>query len=99
MHPLDYDEMKASSTKAWPGAIKVVMPKDVYRSIKEEHDQIMNDWVKQRGDGLSSNDYDYLVYSHAVVWKKALKEQKVSVEDFEDIEKKHMDFMSMFSDD
>ena len=100
VRPFDYDEINASSTKAWPGAIKKVTPKDVYRTIKEEHDRIMNDWVEQRGDGLSSNDYDYLVYSHAVVWKKALKGKKVSVEDIEDIEKRYMDTMStLFSSD
>ena len=98
MRPSDYNEMKVSSTRAWPRAIKVVMKDDVYLTIEAEHDQIMNDWVEQRGDGLSSDDYDYLVYSHAVVWKKALKKM-VSVEDFEDIEEKHMDVMSLISDD
>jgi len=91
VRPSDYDEIKASSTKAWPGAIKVVMQKDVYHTIKAEHDQIMNNWVEQRGDGLSPKDYDYLVYSHAIVWEKALKE--VSVENFQDIREKYKGFM------
>ena len=94
VHPLDYNKMEASSTKAWPRAIRVVMPKDTYLTIKAEHDQIMKNWVEQRGDGLSSNHYDYLVYSHAVVWEQALKEKKVSVENCQDIRKKYMEILS-----
>jgi len=98
VRPSDYDEMKASSTKAWPGAIKAVMPKDEYLIVKAKHDQIMNNWVEQRGDGLSHNDYDYLVYSHARVWEKALKE-KVSVEESQAIRQKYIDVMSVLFDD
>jgi len=99
VRPSDYHVMKASSTKAWPRAIKVVMQKDVYLTIKAEHDQIMNNWVEQRGDGLSSNHYDYLVYSHGVAWEKALKEKKASVENCQDIRKQYMEFMSYEIDD
>jgi len=95
VRPSDYDEIKASSTKAWPGAIRVVMQKDVYHTIKAEHDQIMNNWVEQRGDGLSPKDYDYLLYSHAIVWEKALKEKTVSVEQFQDIREKYKLIMSV----
>ena len=84
MRPADYDEMEVSSTKAWPRAIKMAMQKYVYLTIKAEHDQIMKNWVEQRGDGLSPNNYDYLVYSHAVAWKTVLKE-RVSVNDFKHI--------------
>ena len=76
----------------------MAMQKDVYLTIKAEHDQIMKNWVEQRGDGLSPNNYDYLVYSHAVVWEKALKEKKVSLENSQDIREKHMDLMSLLFD-
>ena len=82
VRPSDYNEMQASSTKGWPDAIKVLKNEDVFNTVKAEHDQIMKDWVERRGDGLSSDNYDYLVYSHAVAWKKALKAKVV----FNDVE-------------
>jgi len=99
VRPSDYNEMEVSSTKGWPRAIKKVMKNEVYLTIKAEHDQIMDNWVGQRGDGLSPNDYDYLVYSHAIVWEKALKEMKVPVENCQDIRKKYMEFMTFLFDD
>jgi len=90
--------MEVSSTRAWPRAIKVVMDDDVYLTIKAEHDQIMNNWAQQRGDGLSPNNYDYLVYSHAVVWEKALKEKDVSVADLQDIRNEYMNLMLVFDE-
>jgi len=96
--PSDYTEMELSSTRAWPRAIEVIMP-HVYPAMKVKHDQIMDKWVQERGDGLLPTHYDYLVYSHAIVWDKVLDDSKVSIPIGQDIRKKYVEIMGLLYDD
>lgn len=74
VHPPDAEYAKLSSTIAWPRAVKHVLGAGPLDAIQIRHDQLMSSWVVSRGDNISPEAYDYLIYSQWVGWPKVVLE-------------------------
>ncbi|KDR69267.1 hypothetical protein GALMADRAFT_160555 [Galerina marginata CBS 339.88] len=88
VNPPDSDIIKLSATVAWPRAIKHVRGARLTERLREKYDILMNDWIVARGDNISSNAYDYLVYSHGVAWPNAIL-AKTTKADYIKIRERH----------
>ncbi|KDR69245.1 hypothetical protein GALMADRAFT_215256 [Galerina marginata CBS 339.88] len=74
VNPPDADIIKLSATVAWPRAIRHVLGASPADTLERRHDTLMQEWVLARGDDISSNAYDFFVYSHGVAWFKVVVE-------------------------
>jgi len=74
VHPADADYVKLYATIAWPRSVKHVLDATLFNDIQQRHNQLMNKWVISRGDNISSEAYDYLVYSRWVGWPEVVLE-------------------------
>jgi len=91
VQPPDADMLNDSAKTAWPKAVKRVVPSK-FSNVNKRHQELMSDWVVARGDNISSDAYDYFVYSHGVVWPKAVLE--ITTEgNLLEIQEKHKEIM------
>jgi hypothetical protein len=89
--PSDAEMIQYSTATAWPRAVKVVLRCES-NHIKQRHATLMSEWVVDRGDNLSSDAYDYSVYSHGVAWPKAILEA-TTYADLMNVQGKHQEIM------
>jgi len=74
VQPPDADHVKLYATIAWPRAVKHILGAVAFGDIQKRHEQLMSSWVVSRGDNISSEAYDYLMYSQWVGWPKVVSE-------------------------
>ena len=74
VHPPDAECIKLYATIAWPRAVKHILGAVAFGDIQKRHEQLMSSWVTSRGDKISSEAYDYLMYSRWVGWPKVVLE-------------------------
>jgi len=93
VQPPDADIVHDSTKAAWPRAVRRVLPSK-FSNVNQRHQELMSDWVVARGDNISSDAYDYFVYSHGVVWPKAVLE--ITTEgNLSEIREKHKEIMKV----
>ena len=63
------DEEKAHLTM-----LKHILGAAPFDDIQKRHEQLMSSWVVSRGDNISSEAYDYLMYSQCMGWPKVVLE-------------------------
>jgi hypothetical protein len=61
--------IKTSTTTAWIPSLSPSL-----KAIQARYDTLMSDWINDRNGTISSNDYDYFVYSTGSAWPKAVLE-------------------------
>ena len=74
VNPPDAEYFKLSSTIAWPQAVKHILGAAPFDDIQKRHEQLMSSWVVSRGDNISFEAYDYLMYSQCMGWPKVVLE-------------------------
>ncbi|PPQ75471.1 hypothetical protein CVT26_015955 [Gymnopilus dilepis] len=81
IRPSDYADMQLYDQAAWPTAVVSVLGLQRAGTLQKEHQAYMDKWVKERGDSLSADAYDYLVYSFGVAWQRVLLDSQNVKED------------------
>ncbi|KDR69232.1 hypothetical protein GALMADRAFT_925396 [Galerina marginata CBS 339.88] len=98
--PPDSNLMKLSSTIVWPKAVGHVLGPSVQAEVQGRHNVLINEWIAVvRGNDPSSSTYSYLefVYSHGVVWPKAIVEFTTDA-NFWKIREKHIEIITLLED-
>ncbi|KAF8964571.1 hypothetical protein BDZ97DRAFT_1918999 [Flammula alnicola] len=75
IRPLDYPALEIATSTAWPAAVTNILRARVGNIVIKRHKTFMNNWVRERGDNIDEDAYDYLVYSHGVAWPKAILQE------------------------
>ena len=81
IRPSDYADMQLYDQAAWPAAVVSVLGLQRAGTLQNAHKAYMDKWVKERGDSLSADAYDYLVYSFGVAWQRVLLDSQNVKED------------------
>ena len=96
VNPPDAEIITLCATVAWPRAVKQILGASLFDPIKTKHQHLMSSWAASRGDGISSQAYDYLTYSLGVGWPRAIVEA-TSEDDFIRVRRRYEEIVKVLA--